>query len=118
MKSVWFWIGMFCLLGAFMYLTMATNPQKLKYQKVAPGETVEIPEGPRRWDRIYVEFHNANGLQKTMEIKNVKGYFEEADRDIFLEKARVDKTYGESEVRVIEDSIDLVFGVYVVAPKK
>ncbi len=118
MKSARFWIGMFVLLGAFMYLTMATNPQKVKYQKAAPGEAAEVREGPRKWDRIYVEFHNAEGLQKTMEVKNLKGYFEKVDRDAFLEKARIEKTYGDAEVRVIEDSIDLVFGIYQVGAEK
>ncbi|HSG06179.1 MAG TPA: hypothetical protein VLB09_07245 [Nitrospiria bacterium] len=104
---------MFGLLSVFIYLTMATNPQKVKYQKTPPGESAQIPEGPRKWDRIYAEFHDADGLQKTMEIKNEKGYFNEADRAAFLEKSRTEKPYGNAEVRVIEDSIDLVFGIYL-----
>lgn len=114
MKTALFWIGIFGLLFVFMYLTMATNPQRLKYQKDPSEKSSAISrEEPRKWEKVYAEFYNSKGLQKTMEIKNMKGYFDEADRTFFLNDEKSRLQYGEStRVRVIEDSVDLVFGIY------
>lgn len=114
MKTALFWVGIFGLLFAFMYLTMATNPQRPKYQKNTTEKPAALSqEGPRKWAHVYAEFYDSKGLHKTMEIKNQKGYFNEADRDSFLKNEKDRLPYGEStEVRVIEDSVDLVFGIY------
>ncbi len=116
MKTVGFWILMFCMLGGFIYLTMQTNPQRSKYrhnstesQTSPSGSSIS---GEKTWKKIYAELYGPKGLEKTWEIATPKGYFTEADREQFLRDIPAKKQFGDSKVTVKEDGEDLVFSIY------
>lgn len=114
MKAASFWVAVFVMLGTFIFMTMVTNPQRSKYQRDPVEKEAPVSEqGSKTWAHIYAEFYDSDGLHKTMEVRSPKGYFNEADRDAFLESEKNRKSYGKStRVLVIEDSVDLVFGIY------
>ena len=112
MKAAGFWIFMFGLIGVFFYLTLSFNPSR----PIPAAEVRSAPapdeNGRKRWNHAYAELYGPKGLENTWEIKTPGGYFTESDRDDFLKKTQDEKPFGEAQVRVKEDSGDLVIGIY------
>jgi len=116
MKATGFWILMFLMMGGFIYLTINTNPQRLKYRHDSPQSQLTPAESPgpvqKTWPKVYAELYGPKGLEKTWEIATPKGYFTQEDRDQFLRDIPAKKQFGEAQVTVKESDEDLVFGIY------
>lgn len=111
-----FWVLMVCILVGFIFLTLNTNPQRSRYQH-PPAESRMTPPRPgptvaKTWKKVYAELYGPKGLEKTWEIATPKGYFNEADRDRFLQDIPGKKQFGDAQVTVMEDEGDLVFNIY------